>query len=320
MNDADCIREWLARLRTERCLSPLTVNAFDESVQRFQTWLMHSAAARNKSGRLLDATREDIQRFLVATLRTVTGRSAQRHLSGVRSLCRYLASEGVIATDPTRGIKAPRHTKKLPKWLDEAQTAKLLKMAECADSFLAVRDALILHLLYGSGLRASEVCWICRSDIADDLSIVRVRGKGGIERLALLSKTTSGLLKRYLESPEGPRGEYLFPRCYHVGTYKGQRAGDTPISRHRVWQIVAAVAKAAGVSAHPHTLRHSAASHMTCNGADVSHVQAFLGHSSPETTMIYSHIDLSTQRRAFDQFHPRAFHRKGEIGDNRRTA
>jgi integrase/recombinase XerD len=300
------IQQWLTHLRAERGLSPLTIDSYGESLKAFRRWLKASAACRHADGRLSSATRGDVQRFMVAMLRNVTGRSVYLRLSALRNFYRFQVAENIIAVDPTRGIKTPRYSHKLPDWLDQVQTANLLRIAETADSVLAIRNALLLHLLYGSGLRASEVAWMCRSDLATDLSAVRIRGKGGIERLALLGRATQTLLRRYLESPDAPQGEYLFPRFYDTGRTHGQRRGDVPITRQRVWQIVSAAMKAAGLSGHPHTLRHSAASHMTCNGADVSHVQAFLGHASPETTMIYSHIDTAAQRRGFDQFHPRA--------------
>lgn len=316
----DCVQQWLTHLRTERGLSQLTIDSYGESLKAFCRWLKASAASRHADGRLSSATRGDIQRFMVAELNRASGRSVYQRLSALRSFYRFQVAENIIAIDPTRGIKTPHYSHKLPDWLDETQTANLLRLAETADSFLAIRDALLLHLLYGSGLRVSEAAWLCRSDVADDLSAARIRGKGGIERLALLSSSTQVLLKHYLESPDAPKGEYLFPRCYDTKRTHGQ-CGDVPITRQRVWQIVNAAMKAAGLSGHPHTLRHSAASHMTCNGADVSHVQAFLGHSSPETTMIYSHIDTAAQRRGFDQFHPRAHaQQKEESRDNRRTA
>jgi len=312
---------WLRWLTDERGLSPLTVEGYGRGLETFRQWLQRP---------LETATRADIQGFLVAHLRQVSGRSVQQRLAALRSFYKFLRAEGIIGPNPTRGIKTPHSSKKLPDWLDEAQTRTLLDAALTADkpAHLALRDALALHLLYGSGLRAAELVSIVRSDIADDLSAVRVYGKGRIERVQPITSQTRPLLERYLNSPDAPTGEYLFPRYFAlsrkysrglwVGAPRSQGRGH--VSRQWLWKLVSETSKAAGISCHPHTLRHSAASHMTQNGAGVSIVQAFLGHSSPETTMIYSHLDLATLRRDYDQFHPRACSRKEEVHEHRRTA
>ncbi len=307
-NTPDFIEQWLQHLMVERGRSALTVESYARSLNLFRRWLKASSAQRDKAGDLRYATREDVQRFTVAELRRVSGRSAYQRFSALRSFYKFLDAEDICPCNPMRGLKMPRYGHKLPDWLNPKQTRRLLRSAEKADSFLAVRNALLLHFLYGSGLRASEGIGICLSDIEHDLSAVRVRGKGGIERLTPLSSQTKTLLQRYLASPEAPVGEDLFPRFYEAGSlhFRGQSPTRGHISRVRVWQIVHDAAKAARISAHPHTLRHSAGAAMTCNGADVSTVQAFLGHSSPETTMIYSHLDLATLRRAFNRHHPRA--------------
>lgn len=293
----DHIAQWRDHLIAERGLSAHTIENYGRDVALFIKFLKRPGHT---------ATRQDIQRFMVAQLRKRSGRSVYRRLCALRSFYRFLRTESVIAIEPTRGIKTPRYSHKLPAWLDESKMRKLLRAAEKQSGEIGLRDALVLHLLYGSGLRANEVVTIRKADVAPDLTTVKVVGKGNIERYALLSGRCRDLLARYLESLSEP-SEWLFSDV---------RGRPGQLTRQWLWKIVRAAAARVKVSAHPHTFRHSAAAHMTCKGADVSIVQQFLGHASPETTMIYAHVDLKALRRAFNRFHPRAHAEKGAAHDS----
>jgi site-specific recombinase XerD len=318
------IQRWQDWLTGERGLSPLTVESYLHTVSFFQEWLQeirpeHSSAHPVK---LCAVTRQDVQQFLVRLQKSNASRSTRFHrLCALRSFYRFLVGEEVISFSPARGLKV-RLSHRLPEWRTEAEMKELLRAADLADdSPLAPRNALLLHLLYGSGLRAGEVVSIRRAHLASDLSSVKVMGKGSIERIAPISIRAQVLLRSYLDSPNAPRGKWLFPRysrAFGKSPLKQQKA-DEHITRQYLWKIVKKAAEAVGIKAHPHTLRHSAAAAMTINGADIAIVQQYLGHASPETTLIYAHVDTASLRRCYEQFHPRAVSRKEVECDDLRT-
>jgi len=269
------IWEYRTYLRVEKGLRPLTCEAYDSDLKTFSEFL------ESRHGVLLTATQQDVAAFL-EHLRThgIDSRSAARKLSCIRGFYKWLLLDRRIHHDPTINIESPKAWKVLPKSLAESEVNEMLQVAEMAANHpqanaTAMRNRAILELLYAGGLRVSEVTALSTSDLALDLGRVIVRGKGDKERIVPLGRTALEVLQAYL------RG--------------------MPLTRQSVWMMV----KTANVSASPHTLRHSCATHMVEHGADLRSVQLLLGHADISTTQVYTHLALGRLKAVHREHHPR---------------
>ncbi len=225
--------------------------------------------------------------------------SIARALSAVKSFHRYLLQSDLATTNPARSIKTPRLPRKLPGVLSVTQIRKLLETVS-QDPQNGIRNKAILSVLYGCGMRVSEVAGLGVDDLDFDEGFVRVRGKGNRERLVPLGKTTTAALQLYLE---GPRREWSdrHPTPHLFYNRQGKR-----LSRMSIWKIVRQAELLAGLEKKisPHTFRHSFATHLLSAGADLRSVQAMLGHSSVATTQIYTHLDRTHLSEVHHRCHP----------------
>jgi integrase/recombinase XerD len=241
--------------------------------------------------------------------RQMEGSSVIRHLAAIKVFFRWAASTGLIPKDPTEVLDRPTRWKKLPDVLSPKQVAALLDApkpppeADPDEPPLWLRDRALLELLYASGLRASEVAGLLMSDVHPNLGVVRVTGKGSKQRLVPMGKPAQNALEQYLKEcrpllhkPDGrDKGRVLLSRS------------GRPLERVAVWQIVKRNAALAGLrDVHPHTLRHSFATHLLIGGADLRVVQELLGHADIATTQIYTHVDRSRLKHVHAKHHPRA--------------
>ena len=229
--------------------------------------------------------------------------TAAHHLIALKMLFRYLKSEERIEEDVTEVMESPRLWKILPDFLSEQEVVDLLKaFPEASDDPLEVRNRTILELLYSSGLRVSETANLTVKAIDLEEEMIRVTGKGSKTRLVPVGKPALRQLRRYLESSRpvfaarNPANPALFL------SYRGRA-----LDRERIWQVVKLAAFRAGITKniHPHTLRHSFASHLLAHGADLRAIQEMLGHANIATTEIYTHVDRSKLISVHRQFHPR---------------
>ena len=229
--------------------------------------------------------------------------TAARHLIALKMLFRYLKSDELVPVDITEVMESPRLWKILPDFLSESETVALLKAFPVkSDDPLEVRNRTILELLYSSGLRVSEAAGLELKNIDLEQEMIRVTGKGSKTRLVPVGKPALRALKNYLENArpllaeKNPSSPHLFL------SFRGRT-----IDRERIWQVVKLAAQRAGIdkSIHPHTLRHSFASHLLANGADLRAIQEMLGHANIATTEIYTHIDRSKLASIHKKFHPR---------------
>ncbi|HLU40517.1 MAG TPA: tyrosine recombinase [Planctomycetota bacterium] len=290
---AALLDEFLLYLELELQLSPRTVAAY-------RTDLLALLAT---GPGLPD--RERIVRHLAAQRRTKAPASVARMLAAARGFFRYLAAEGHLVEDPTEGLLGARIERRLPPVLGRAAVERLLA-ANDPGTPLGQRDATLLHCLYATGCRVSEACGLTLASFAAEQRFLRVRGKGGRERLVPLSARAAALLAEYIaevrpllarRAPGGDAGDHLFL------SVRGR-----PLDRARVFQIVREHAARAGirVACSPHKLRHAFATHLVEGGADLRSVQEMLGHASLATTQIYTHVDARRLRAAHARFHPRA--------------
>ena len=223
-----------------------------------------------------------------------------RRLAAVHSWCRYLCRHGVLASNPADGLRGPRQDKKLPHFLSEDDLSRLLN-APPAGTPLGVRDRAILEILYSAGLRVSELVGLDLDDLDLDAGLATVRGKGKRERLALLGRPALRALNGWLESRRQLLGERERPAVF-------LNKNGTRLSARSVGRLLQNYLGAAGLDrrTHPHTLRHSFATHLLDRGADIRSVQELLGHRSLATTQIYTHVTTLRLRESYDKAHPRA--------------
>ena len=229
--------------------------------------------------------------------------SIARHLAAIKVFYRYLAGEKLITADPTAVMDSPRLWRILPDMLSVEETGRLLAaFPERAGEALTVRNRAIMELMYASGLRVSECAGLKLGDIDFENGMVRVCGKGSKERVVPVASRVLNLLRRYIAIQrneliaKNPHAPYLFV----------SRTGRI-LDRERIWAIIKEAALIAGIDKeiYPHILRHSFATHLLENGADLRAIQEMLGHSDISTTEIYTHVNKNRLLNVHRQFHPR---------------
>jgi integrase/recombinase XerD len=291
---------FLDYLKVEKGLAPLSVAAYKSDLEQFSQYLL-----QRKRG-LRDAKRQDLKDFLNALLSNgVDGRSVARKLSALRHFYKYLLLDRYLQVDPTLNIDTPRQWKVLPKSLAADEIETVLQGPPRAkddrtSQALGLRNRAMLEVFYAGALRVSEVISLKIEDLKLEMGYVLVRGKGDKERVVPLGKSAQDFLQEYLRDARpvlaaGKSEPVLF-------IARGAKA----ISRQRVWQMVNAASAQSGRHASPHMLRHSCATHMVENGADLRTVQTILGHADISTTQVYTHLALDRLNKVYKQHHPRS--------------
>jgi integrase/recombinase XerD len=313
---------FLDYLRIEKGLAANSISAYTTDILQFTEFL-------EKSKRLLlTARRNDVREFLQQLFsHQVDGRSVGRKLSALRHLYRYLLLDKKIDYDPTLDIESPRQWKVLPKALarDEVESTLASPAAMLANGHrtskgaaaLAARDRAMLELVYAGALRVSEMVNATIEDLKLDAGYMLVRGKGDKERIVPLGKPAQDALSEYLADGRPVLAEMRATkqaknaaRPFVVSMKNSPllfiARGGRRLTRQRVWQMVGAASVASGRHASPHMLRHSCATHMVENGADLRTVQTILGHADISTTQVYTHLALDRLRTVYQKHHPRA--------------
>lgn len=227
--------------------------------------------------------------------------SIARHVATIRVFCRFLKAQGYLDDDPAERMTQPKLWQRLPDVLSREQMQGLLNAPQPPDP-LYLRDRAMLELMYAGGLRASEAAGLTVDAVKPDLGMARVMGKGSKERVVLLGAPALTAVERYLKECRPTLHRAEKPTNALLLSNHGR-----PIDRVVVWQRVKRAAMLAGLSdVHPHTLRHSFATHLLAGGADLRVVQELLGHSNLKTTQIYTHVDRSRLTEVMKKCHPRA--------------
>lgn len=285
---------FLHYLAAERRLAQNTLTAYNADLQGFFVFI------HKKKLRLAAVTPRHL-RFYFAKLHDdlVGSRSLSRKLSSLRAFFRFLVSEAIIASDPTSHLDSPKLGRSLPKVLSVIEVNQLLKNS--SSSSLGHRDQAMLHLLYATGLRVSELITLPLAALNMAAGFLRVIGKGDKERLVPFGKEAREILADYLKKS---RPLLLKKRSSPLVFITTRGTGMT---RARFWQIVKERGRAAGITKtiSPHVLRHSFASHLLAHDADLRAVQMMLGHSDIATTQIYTHVDSDRLKAIHQKFHPR---------------
>jgi integrase/recombinase XerD len=287
-------------LKIEKGLARLSVEAYRRDLRQFGEFLEKRRRA------LAAARRADVSDFMAQLLsHQVDSRSAARKLSALRQFYKFLLLDRHIEHDPTLNIDSPQQWKVLPKALARDEVEHMLQSPRAGlqsreAAALALRDRAMLEMFYAAALRVSEIIGVSLEDVKLDLGYVLARGKGDKERIVPLGRAALDAIREYLATARAVLTAGKSSPLLFVG-----RRG-LKLTRQRVWQMVRASSQWSGRAASPHMLRHSCATHMVENGADLRTVQTILGHADISTTQVYTHIAMDRLKSVYRNHHPRA--------------
>ena len=295
----ESLAEYIIYLKIERGLSANTVTSYKRDIEKYLTFLMEK-----KITQLDEVSRFEILDFL-QTLRQsgAADNSIIRMVSSLRKFHQYLKRESIVSDDPMQLIDTPKKASTLPKAISPQAVEQLLEAPDTTTP-LGVRDRTILELMYATGLRISELVNLKLSDMHLTMGFIQTMGKGEKERIIPLGEIASQWLDHYLD---GAR-VYLQDQSAETSEYVFLNSRGKGLSRQGVWKKVKQLALEAGIDQNvtPHTLRHSFATHLLENGADLRMVQELLGHADISTTQIYTHITKTRLKQVYSDYHPRA--------------
>ena len=299
MSDSPFFTTWLPiyldYLTVEKGLAKNSLSSYATDLRRFGKYLEEQNVDLDQVERL------NIVRYF-QTLRSagIAARSVARALAAIRGMFRFLVAEKHLKADPTENMENPRIWTSLPKSILPQEVDALLAAPDRATPE-GMRDAAMLELLYATGLRVSELIRVRIEDLVMDAGFLRTIGKGSKERIVPFGDTARDTITRYVE---GGRREL----DKHGDPYLFLSNRGRPMSRQSFWMKIVRYARLAGIKSHisPHVLRHSFATHLLENGADLRSVQLMLGHSDISTTQIYTHVSRARLQKMYEQYHPRA--------------
>ncbi|MGI8595093.1 MAG: site-specific tyrosine recombinase XerD [Solirubrobacteraceae bacterium] len=302
----ELVLDFLAYLEFERGLSRNTLEAYRSDLLQYGAFL-HRAG---RSG--LDAQHSDLLGFLTELTAGnedhpgVAPTTLQRKVACLRSFYRHLRREGLLESDPTAKLKAPRRSQRLPKVLNRAEVAKLLAQPKGSDP-AGLRDRALLETMYACGLRASEATALELLDVDLEAGVLRARGKGSKERMVPIGRQAVTALRAYVSRGRPPLvGLRDEPRLF-----VNQRGSG--LTRQGLYKIVQRHARSAGLEDRmsPHTLRHTFATHLLAGGCDLRSLQEMLGHADVATTQVYTHLSAERLKESYFEAHPRAVIERG---------
>lgn len=296
------LEDYLVCLSAERGLSPATVESYRYDLEDYLTYLHLDCGVDS-----LDDVRRELITGYVEGLRErgYAARSVERHVAAAKSFHRFCVSEDITEVDPVNSVPLPKVPATLPDVVTIEQVSALLDQ-EFPPTPAGLRDHAILEVLYGCGLRVSELVGLDFSSIMRDEGLLRVHGKGDKDRVVPIIGKAADVLAAYIRDGRPLLRTVKAPRAQDPdAVFLNVRGGR--LTRRAVMTIVESYGRKAGIEGlHPHTLRHSFATHMLQGGADLRMLQEMLGHSDISTTQIYTHVDLSHIREEYMAAHPRA--------------
>ncbi len=298
--------EWLPpfvkHLRHERRLSEYTVRNYTTAISLF---FQHLSDSGKWSGELSEIQLRVARDFVIEEQKRVSRVTLRNYVSGLKTFFKFWIRQGVLDKNPLEGLVLPKPPKKLPIFLTEKQVVRLLEgpnrllAEEAIEPFVAWRDRLVMELLYGAGFRVSELVGLTYGDISVDEGVARVVGKGGKSRTCPLGKVALAALEKW-RSEFAPATGYSDPV---VVSNRGKKWSARQIQLLLKRYLSLAELP---MDITPHKIRHSYATHLLDNGADLRLVQELLGHSKLSTTQIYTHVNLGRLKAVYDRSHPRA--------------
>ena len=295
----DFIREYLSYLKVEKGLAQNSLGAYARDLDKLRAW-----AERNGLD-LIKLTRIDLREWLIDLGRSNLSENSKRRLiSSMRGFYKFLMTDGHITSSPAEDLATPQKGFYLPKFLNQSEIEALLTQPDVSTE-IGLRDRAILELMYASGLRVSEAVNVKVKDIDVDLGVLTTTGKGSKTRRVPVGTSAIEWLKSYLvlrRQKENIEIDNLFVTAL-----------GRPINRQIIYHFIKEYAAKCGLEdVSPHTLRHSFATHLIQNNADIRSVQQMLGHADISTTQIYTHMTDSHLRQSYERFHPRAKSGRGD--------
>ena len=293
-------QDFIDYLRYEKRVSPHTVTAYEHDMSQFFSFLQEKL----EINQLSDVHTEDIRAWIISLLEdeSLQAKSVNRKISAVRAFYRYKLKIKELTTNPTLSIHAPKIPKKLPQYVDAKDMEHLFSDVPFEDSFEGLRDRTILELFYATGMRLSELLNIKTQDIHLQDNTIKVLGKRNKERIVPFGNKLSELLTIYLgylekKFVEGTKNNYIFV------TANGEQLYPKAVYRivRKYLDMVTTIDKRS-----PHVIRHTFATHMLNNGADLNAIKTILGHSSLASTQVYTHNSIEQLKSIYNQAHPRA--------------
>ena len=294
------LRHFAGYILMEKGLSKNTVAAYTSDIRFFIEYLKDNGISDFSK-----VTRNDILYFLEdSSDKGIESASLARRLVSIKVFFKYLFQEKIVKNDITDVMTSPKLWRLLPDFLSPDEVDALLQVySNRVKDLLTLRNRTILELMYSSGLRVSETVNLRVNDLKFDEGVIRVTGKGDKERIVPIGIPAERLLQKYLDTV---RPKLLKENLGESAVFLSNNG--KVLDRERVWGIIKEAAKLAGIkkNIHPHTLRHSFASHLLANGADLRVIQEMLGHADISTTQIYTHVDQDRLKNVLQQFHPRS--------------
>ncbi|MGM9838381.1 MAG: tyrosine-type recombinase/integrase [Paludibacteraceae bacterium] len=298
------IQHFLNYIAIERKYSPRTVTAYCDDLRDFCSYL-----GLDDIGQFDPAIVDegDVRGWMVYLIeqQKQKPRSVHRRLSSLRSLYRFLLQQGIVAKDITRRVVAPKADKPLPVFFKPAEMRTVTAMDAEADDFESIRNCLIIELLYQTGMRRSELVGLRDTDIDGGERQVRIFGKRSKERVVPIGEALLAQIRQYMDA----RADYIGGSIAPALLVCKRRNGDiTPMNAHDIYTVVRArMGEVSTLQKHsPHVLRHTFATAMLDNGADIRTIQTLLGHASLSTTQVYTHTTFEQVKRVYASSHPRA--------------
>lgn len=280
---SQCISDYLAYIELERGLSQNTILAYQTDLIAFFDYL-----GNEKEVELNELKRRDFSSYTKYLARNeINPSTITRKIASIKGFFKYLCNKRIIKTNPTMSIVSPKLPKRLPKVLTISEFDKILKEKLELDNFA------IIELLYSTGIRVSELTELELKNLDLGQKMIKVFGKGSKERLVPIGRKCAETLKKYLKKRE------LIAFKYNSKPYLFLNSDGTKISRQKVYKIIHSLGDVVGKNISPHTVRHSFATHLLENGADLRVVQELLGHASIVTTQLYTHISKKTLREVY---------------------
>lgn len=294
--------EYTAYLSVERGMSAHTVAAYRRNLTQYLLFLHDSQGLKS----LEQVSKDDVLAY-IAFLRNegYAATSVDQKIASIKGFHKFLLSENLCSVHPADSLPRFKHPSRLPDVISVERIDALLEQYDDQHDPVSLRDRAILEVLYGCGLRVSELCHLEVGDILFEEGVLRVFGKGSKERIAPLGSSAAHAIKEYLARGRGK----LHPKksLAPVSSKVFLSSRGNPLAREIVFRMVKSAGERVGIeSLHPHTLRHSYATHMLEGGADLRSLQELLGHSDLSTTQIYTHVDQSYIREEYLLKHPRA--------------
>lgn len=291
------IEEYLKFIQIEKGLSENTIGAYRRDLKKYQLYMQEQKIAH-----IGFIDRQTIQECLGSLIdQGASAKSIARFISTIRSFHQFALREKYAAKDPTVLIETPKYEKKLPDVLDVEEVIQLLETPDLTKNN-GYRDRTILELLYATGMRVTELIQIEIDDVNLIMGFVKVFGKGNKERIIPLGDTVIEYLDTYINNVRSQLLKKTVTNVLFLNLH------GRPLTRQGIWKLIKQYGLRANINKTltPHTLRHSFATHLLENGADLRAVQEMLGHSDISTTQLYTHVSKTQIRQMYNQFHPRA--------------